>query len=68
MYYIIGGSILKILIFILLAVGAAIAYLSKYIIRLVRKTEPTEEQIIKLKLVGLSFVIVAVILVFVFLR
>ena len=68
MYYIIGGSILKILVFILLAVGAAIAYLSKYIIRLVRKNEPTEEQIIKLKLVGLFFVIVAVILVFVFLR
>ena len=59
---------MKILVFILLAVGAVIAYLSKYIFRLVRKDEPSEEQIIKLKLLGLSFVIVAVILVFVFLR
>ena len=48
--------------------GAIIAYFSKYIFRLIGKTEPTDEQNVKIKLVGLAVVLAAVILTVVFLR
>ena len=59
---------MKYVILVLLAVGAFVAYLSKYIFRWVKKEDPTPKQNVTIKLIGLAFVLIAVVMTFVFLR
>lgn len=59
---------MKYVILVLLAVGAFVAYLSKHIFRWVKKEDPTPKQNVNIKLIGLAFVLIAVVMTFVFLR
>lgn len=59
---------MKYLILVLLAAGAFVAYLSKYIFRWVKKEDPTPKQNVNIKLIGLALVLAAVVMTFAFLR